>query len=209
MRYFLMWNFLREYLKSECFSGRGGGGNPCVPRSITFPARCFASFTEWPPSPQTWTVWSLSCWGGPWRSLQVVQHAFCCVLQGRGGTGLRYFRNPAYFFLGSKSLHFHSLEGKSWTYLVELMVQTQNDLPVQSYRSIRTFVKGAIRNVSPIPERAIAVERANRFSKYLIVTTAAAWYKKAEPEPKKKNSSLESHEVAWYQMRYSPGTEII
>ena len=60
------------------------------------------------------------------------------------------------------------------------------DSPVQSYRSIRTFVKGANRNVSPIPERAIAVERANRFLKYLVVTTAATWYKKAEPKPKRR-----------------------
>lgn len=91
---------------------------------------------------------------------------------------------------------------------MELIVQTQSDLPVQSYRSIRIFVKGAIRNVRPIPERAIAVERANRFLKYLIVTTAAVWYRRAEPKPK-KNSSLESHEVALYQMSYSPGPEII
>lgn len=147
-----------------------------------------------------------------WSAAKPASSSACLllrVLQGRGGTCLLSFRNPAYFFPGSKSLHFHSWEGKSRTYLVELIVQTQNDLPVQSYRSIRTFVKGAIRNVSPIPERAIAVESANRFLKYLVVTTAADWYKREEPKPKKKTSSLESHEVAWYQTRYSPGPEIL
>lgn len=61
--------------------------------------------------------------------------------------------------------------------------------------------------MSPIPERAIAVERASRFLKYLVVTTAAVWYKKAAPKPKKqkqKTNSVESHEVTWYQMIYSP-----
>lgn len=77
---FLTWNFfLREYWKKECFSDERGEGNPCVSRSITFPARCFTSCTEWPPSPQTWTPWTLRCSCGLWRSLQVVQHVFCCV----------------------------------------------------------------------------------------------------------------------------------
>jgi hypothetical protein len=55
---------------------------------------------------------------------------------------------------------------------------------------MRNFVKGANKNVSPIPERAIAVERPNRFLKYLVITTAATWYKKADPKPLKKKKSL-------------------
>lgn len=54
------------------------------------------------------------------------------------------------------------------------------------------FVKGANRNVSPTPERAIAVQSANRFLKYLLITTTAAWYTRAEPKPKTKNSRSES-----------------
>lgn len=44
-------------------------------------------------------------------------------------------------------------------------------------------MKGAIRNVSPIPERARALEKARRARQRLAVITAAAWYRQANPIP--------------------------
>lgn len=74
------------------------------------------------------------------------------------------------------------------------------------------FAKGAKRNVSPIPERAMAVESANRFLKYLLIASRADWYKRAEPKPKKNkkihthtHNRLESDEVPWCRTRYFPG----
>lgn len=48
---------------------------------------------------------------------------------------------------------------------------------------MRSWVKGAIRKVSPIPERARALDRARRPWQRLAVITAAAWYRQANPIP--------------------------
>lgn len=44
-------------------------------------------------------------------------------------------------------------------------------------------VKGAVRKVRPIPERATALEKASRVLQRLAVITAAAWYRQQNPMP--------------------------
>lgn len=48
-------------------------------------------------------------------------------------------------------------------------------------------VKGAVRKVRPIPERAMALEKASRVLQRLAVITAAAWYRQQNPMPGSKH----------------------
>lgn len=50
-----------------------------------------------------------------WSVVKPANSSAClllCVLRGRGGTCLLYCRSPAYFFPGSKSLHFPLIRGR-------------------------------------------------------------------------------------------------
>lgn len=58
-----------------------------------------------------------------------------------------------------------------------------SNAPCQAYWSKSSCVKGARANVRPIPDRPIAYAVANRFLKYIAVTTEKDWYSSAKPIP--------------------------